>query len=139
MNETIIPAAGRRGRPLDDWPGRLRHLVRARIRRHAREQAAARAAAAAPAVEAPAVVEAPRPSPVVRSLMREVLLLAAAIAGTVVLLLFTGVALALDFFGVIGDPRWLAAPAALAVALGFLVGAWFRWLARRVEEAVRAR
>ena len=141
MNGNLIPTtAGRRGRPLDDWPGRLRHLVRARIRRHAREQAAARAAAEAPpAVETSAGAGAPEPSPAVRSLMLEVLVLSTAIAGTVVLLLLTGVALALDFLGVTRDPLGLAAMAAAAVGLGFLVGAWYRRLARRVEEASGAR
>lgn len=144
MNGNLIPTtAGRRGRPLDDWPGRLRHLVRARLRRHAREQAAARAAAETPAVEVPATetpaVEAPGRSPAVRSLMLEVLALSTAIAGTVVLLLLTGVALALDFLGLTGDPLGLAAMAGAAVGLGFLVGAWYRRLARRVEEASGAR
>lgn len=147
MNDNVIPAAaGRRGRPLDDWPGRLRHLVRARLRRHAREQAAARARAAAgtpavavPATGAPAAVEAPPPPPAVRSLMPEVLALSIAIAGAAVLLLLTGVALALDFPGLTGDPLGLAAMAGAAVGLGFLVAAWYRRLARRLEEVSGAR
>ena len=138
---TTLNTAGRRGRPLDDFGGRLRYVVRAALRRHAREQAAARAAAeAAAAAETPAAaIEAPPPHPAVRSLVLEVVMLATAIAGAVLLLLLTLVALALDFLGVIRDPVGLAAVAAVALALGLAAGCWLRWLARRVEEASGAR
>ena len=131
---TTLDTAGRRGRPLDDFGGRLRHVVRAALRRHAREQAAARTAA-----ETPAAVAAAPPHPAVRSLVLEVVMLATAIAGAVLLLLLTLVALALDFLGVIRDPVGLAAVAAFALALGLAAGYWLRWLARRVEEASGAR
>ena len=132
---TTLTTAGRRGRPLDDFGGRLRYVVRAALRRHAREQAAARAAA----VETPAAAAAAPPHPAVRSLVLEVVMLATAIAGAVLLLLLTLVALALDFLGVIRDPVGLAAVAAVALALGLAAGCWLRWLARRVEEASGAR
>ena len=130
MNTTTLNTAGRRGRPLDDFGGRLRYVVRAALRRRAREQAAARAAAETPT----AVVAAP-PHPAVRSLVLEVVMLATAVAGAVLLLLLTLVALALDFLGVVRDPVGLAAVAAVALALGLAAGCWLRWLARRVEEA----
>lgn len=134
MNTTTLNTAGRRGRPLDDFGGRLRYVVRAALRRRAREQAAARAAAETPT----AVVAAP-PHPAVRSLVLEVVMLATAVAGAVLLLLLTLVALALDFLGVVRDPVGLAAVAAVALALGLAAGCWLRWLARRVEEASGAR
>lgn len=123
----ILPPASRRKRPLDEWPGRLRQLVRARLRRlRARERAAA---------VPPPPPAAPEP---VHSLVLEVMLIATAISGAVFLLLGALGGALLALLGVPGEPVGLFAAAAFALALAYAAARWLRWLVRRVEEARHA-
>lgn len=122
MTETTT-AAGRRGRPIYQWPGQLRQVVRARIRRL---EAGERAAAAPPAAEP------------VHSLVLEVILIATAIAGALVVLLGALAGAVLALLGVPWEPVGLLAAAAFACALAYAAVRWLRWLVRRVEEASHA-
>ena len=126
MNQT--PTAGRRGRPIEEWPWQLRQMVRDRVRRFRdREQAAA-----APPPPAP---EASEP---VHSLVLEVMLIATAISSAVFLLLGALAAAVLALLGIPWEPVGLLAAAAFAFALAYAAARWLRWLVRRVEEARHA-
>lgn len=125
MNQT--PTAGRRGRPIEEWPWQLRQMVRDRVRRfRAREQAAA------------APPPAPEASEPVHSLVLEVMLIATAISGAVFLLLGVLGGAVLALLGVPWEPVGLLAVSAFALALAYAAVRWLRWLVRRVEEARHA-
>lgn len=121
--------AGRRGRPIREWPWQLREMVRDRVRRFRAQE---RAAAAPPP-------PAPETSEPVHALVLEVLLISTAISGAVFLLLAAIGGAVLALLGVPWEPVGLLAAAALAFALAYAAARWLRWLVRRVEEARHAR